>query len=536
MNQCLMGMETEYAATVLGTEGKVWPGDVCARRLMETARARLPHLQAVRGEGIFLSNGGRLYIDAGFHPEFSTPECGDPWELVRYVQGGDAILSNLAAQVASSTEGIKELLVFRGNVDYSGSHATWGCHESYLHRSSLQHLYRQIVPHLVSRVIYAGAGGFDPGSPGLEFTLSPRSLHIERASSESSTKDRGIFHTKNESLSGHGYGRLHLLCGDSLRSQTSLWLSMGTTCLAVSLAAAGETPGEAVRLATPVRALRSIVRDPACRKAVRLADGRLATALEIQHHYLAEVEAHLGARFMPDWAPLVCRRWRMILEQLERSPRELSTVLDWAIKRSLYENHLRRRGTSWRKVQFWNRTIRRLRRARQQAQRASIPCMESTVRDAPPAGETLAVTAADLLREGGMDRTAFQSFLRLRAELFEIETRFGQLGPGGVFDRLDQAGVLRHRVSGVEDIPGAMADPPARGRARLRGEQILRLSTRGKGGEASWSRVCDTEKMRTLDLSHPFEHRKKWQAVDGSRARRLGRVRELLADMVHRHS
>ena len=48
-------------------------------------------------------------------------------------------------------------------------------------------LHEQLIPHLVSRVIYAGAGGFDSTSSGLTFLLSPRVAHIFRVSSDQST-------------------------------------------------------------------------------------------------------------------------------------------------------------------------------------------------------------------------------------------------------------------------------------------------------------------------------------------------------------
>ena len=68
----------------------------------------------------------------------------------------------------------EEAALFRSNVDYGGAPTTWGCHESYLHTSDPRSLPQSLNPHLVSRIIYCGAGGFDATSPGLDFLLSPR--------------------------------------------------------------------------------------------------------------------------------------------------------------------------------------------------------------------------------------------------------------------------------------------------------------------------------------------------------------------------
>src|SRR5919199_2270855 len=39
-----------------------------------------------------LTNGARYYVDHA-HPEYSTPECADALELVRYDKAGEAILA-----------------------------------------------------------------------------------------------------------------------------------------------------------------------------------------------------------------------------------------------------------------------------------------------------------------------------------------------------------------------------------------------------------------------------------------------------------
>jgi proteasome accessory factor A len=171
-----------------------------------------------------------MYVDCGLHPEICTPECANPWDAVRYIQAGHRTLAGLAAAIESASTPGTEILCFRGNVDYSGTQATWGCHESYLHRIPLDALQPQVIPHLVTRLIYTGAGGFNPLSNGLEFTLSPRVAHIELVVSRSSTNERGIWHTKSESLCS-GYSRLHVLCGESLCSETATFLKIGATAL-----------------------------------------------------------------------------------------------------------------------------------------------------------------------------------------------------------------------------------------------------------------------------------------------------------------
>jgi hypothetical protein len=155
---------------------------------------------------MFMSNAGRFYVDCGLHPEMATPECCSPVDVVRYTLAGRRILERLAVEVAASDSRIDEIVISGCNVDYSGTNATWGCHESYLHTADPELLRNQVVPHLASRIIYTGAGGLDLRSRGIVYTLSPRVVaHIVCETSGSSTGHRGIWHTKDEPLCGRAF-------------------------------------------------------------------------------------------------------------------------------------------------------------------------------------------------------------------------------------------------------------------------------------------------------------------------------------------
>ena len=301
----LFGIETEYALTGLDGSGEPINRDIILNKLMALARARLPHVPDVTGHGMFLATGARFYIDAPDHPEFTTPECTTPWEVVRYVQAGERTLLRLADELVVRGRRVAEVVILRSNVDYSGTDSTWGTHESYLHRSNPRALPAQVIPHLVSRIIYTGAGGFNSRfRHGIDFTLSPRVPHLEHAVSEQSTHSRGIFHTKDESLSSNGYHRLHILCGESLCSELAGWLKVGTTALVVALIDGGANPGDAVHLASPLTAMQTFASDPTCTATVPASSGkqshraRHSTALPRHGRSAARhtVHAALGGR------------------------------------------------------------------------------------------------------------------------------------------------------------------------------------------------------------------------------------------------
>ncbi|MGA7343107.1 MAG: proteasome accessory factor PafA2 family protein, partial [Terracidiphilus sp.] len=483
--------------------------------------------------GLYLQNGSRFYVDCGLHPEMCTPECTSPRDAVRYIEAGHRILGSLASAVESAGGPGTEILCFRCNVDYSGSQSTWGCHESYLHRISQDELQPQIVPHLVSRLIYTGAGGFNPLSPGLEFMLSPRMAHFHRVVTENSTSERGIWHEKSDPLSAD-FSRLHVLCGESLCSNTAAYLKLGATALIVAMADAGLSPGTAVQLADPLAALHSVAADVSCKRKLRMADGRSLSAIEIQRRYLEQAESHLGAGFMPDWAPEVCRQWRAILNDLEDGLGSVEHTLDWAIKLALYANRARALGVRWEELPLLNQVI---------VQAAAVLGADketgtaSGLERAFAPGQAIPREIAEfepVLQLRGLGWQDLRNLRGSRGKFLEIDTRFGQLGPKGIFETLDRAGVLNHRVAGIDNTDQAETEPPPTGRARIRGRVVQRLAD-VESVQCEWQCIVNYSQRQVLDLSDPFAQEELWSplhpgdATDKRMSRRLGQLFNLEA-------
>ncbi|MSU57201.1 MAG: hypothetical protein EXS35_03300 [Pedosphaera sp.] len=482
MTERLMGVETEYAFVAFHRDGSVAEARPVMTQIERLAEKRLPHLRARAQRGIFLGNGSRFYRDfsnGDAHQEMTTPECPNPWDAVRYIVANELILLGLTGELLREDARLREALYFKHNVDYSGTHTSWGTHESYLTRTPIPALPEHLLPHLASRIIFTGAGGFNALTSGIEFMLSPRVAHLTQSISVGTEHDRPLFNTRDEPLAGEGFRRLHVICGESLSSHTSMWLRSATTALVVALTDGGLKPGKKVTLVEPVDAMQSFTRDPFCRARVPLLRGGMISAIEIQRHYLQLAEAHLHADFMPPWAPQVCQHWRAILDRLAQgAPESVATTLDWAIKYSLFTDRAARRGLNWEEAQ----------------------------------------------RGGGAQ------YEKLRQELFEIDVRFGQLGERGIFAGLDRAGVLQHQFPGVDNFPHAMANPPNLGRARIRGEVIKKYSGREPKHYCDWDGVWDASGSRWLDLSRPFATTEEWKTAPTPAAAPEDTGAELLFD------
>lgn len=501
----LMGGETEYGLSATRSDGRAIDQSWVLRQFIDFARAALPYT-STSANGRFLSNGGLLYLDHGLHIEWATPECTSPHDLVRFLRAGDSLILLMAGNWRRQARSLGGVFCTRCNVDYD-SRTLWASHESYLHHGQPADLPAAMVPFLVSRVVLAGAGGWNCHSPGLEFTLSPRAHFISEVANGDTQHIRPIFHTKNETLSRTGSHRLHVSCSETLCSDVATFLRFGSTALVLALAEARLLPGGRFVLASPVSALRSFAADPDCRMRVGLANGADAGAIEIQRYYLDAVERHVDR--LPDWTESVCTLWRRALDDLEQGGSAAAVTLDWAIKRRIYAHRLTKQGLSWNALEAWNSVINRMYRSwhvyGHGGERFTIEAalaastMTRVIRRIRWVAERRGLCWDDLPR-----------LAEVRRELFEIDTRFGALDEAGLFRVLDGAGVLKHRVAGV-DTSGAALDAPTDTRAHVRGAVVRRLSQARTRYGAEWTGVYDYDHQRELDLGDPFELEERWR-------------------------
>ena len=169
-------LENEYGVTcTLRGQRRLSPDEV-ARYLFRRV------VSWGRSSNVFLANGARLYLDVGSHPEYATPECDSHLRPRRARQGGGAhprAAARLSAEQRLREEGIRGVIyLFKNNTDSAGN--SYGCHENYLtsRRDDFGHYAEVLIPFLVSRQIYAGAGKVLQTARGAMFCISQRAEHI----------------------------------------------------------------------------------------------------------------------------------------------------------------------------------------------------------------------------------------------------------------------------------------------------------------------------------------------------------------------
>src|SRR5450756_2551131 len=337
MDRRIFGLENEYGVTC------VFRGQ---RRLSPDEVARYLFRRVVswgRSSNVFLRNGARLYLDVGSHPEYATPECDNVVDLVAHDKAGERILEGLLvdADRRLREEGIAgDIYLFKNNTDSAGN--SYSCHENYLvgRHGEFGRLADILIPFLVTRQIICGAGKVLQTPRGAVYCVSQRAEHIWEGVSSATTRSRPIINTRDEPhADAERFRRLHVIVGDSNMSETTMLLKVGSTDLVLRMVEAGVVIRD-LTLENPIRAIREVSHDITGRRRVRLANGREASALEIQREYYEKAADFLARRGADPVTERVLELWGRTLTAVETGDLDLvDREIDWVTKYQVIERY-----------------------------------------------------------------------------------------------------------------------------------------------------------------------------------------------------
>ncbi|HBU02904.1 MAG TPA: Pup--protein ligase [Acidimicrobiaceae bacterium] len=439
MQRRIFGIENEYGVTcTLRGQRRLSPDEV-ARYLFRRV------VSWGRSSNVFLANGARLYLDVGSHPEYATPECDSVRELVVHDKAGERILEQLltSAEQRLGDEGVHgDVYLFKNNTDSAGN--SYGCHENYCtsRRDDFSSYTEVLIPFLVSRQIYAGAGKVLQTARGARYCVSQRAEHIWEGVSSATTRSRPIINTRDEPhADAERYRRLHVIVGDSNMSEYTTFLKVGACSLMLRMLEEPQVVLRDMTLENPIRAIREISHDMTCTRRVRLANGREVTALDIQSEYLNRALRFAEHHDLTDEEQLALDMWEYTLSHLEDDPLKLDRELDWVIKYKLIEAYRERH--------------------------------DLTLSDAR-------VALVDL---------QYHDVNRERS----------------LFYRMQRKGMV-DRIVTDEEISHAVEHPPQTTRARLRGEFIKRAKERKRDYTVDWVHLkLNDQAQRTVLCKDPFK-------------------------------
>ncbi len=441
MDRRIFGIENEYGVTcTLRGQRRLGPDEV-ARYLFRRV------VSWGRSSNVFLENGARLYLDVGSHPEYATPECDSIYDCVVHDKAGERTLETLmaGAEQRLRDEGIRgTIYLFKNNTDSAGN--SYGCHENYLTRRSNDNgEYSDVlIPFLVSRQIFTGAGHILQTARGPIFSISQRAEHIWEGMSSATTRSRPIINTRDEPhADAEKYRRLHIIVGDSNMSEYSTFLKLGSTACMLRMMEDKSFSMRDFTLENPIRAIRDISHDITCRRKVRLASGRELSALDIQREYLNRALKYADLRGFSEFEQTALEMWEHCVSTIENDPFKLETQVDWVIKFRLVEAYRQK---------------------------------HSLALDHPRV-QLLDLQYHDIRRDRG------------------------------VFYKLQERG-LADRMCAEDDINTALTEPPKTTRARLRGEFIKRAKERKRDYTVDWVHLkLNDQAQRTVLCKDPFKSR-----------------------------
>jgi proteasome accessory factor A len=337
MDRRIFGLENEYGVTCTFRGQRRLSPDEVARYLFRRV------VSWGRSSNVFLRNGARLYLDVGSHPEYATPECDNIIDLVTHDKAGERILEGLLvdAERRLREEGIAgDIYLFKNNTDSAGN--SYGCHENYLvgRLGEFSRLADVLIPFLVTRQVLCGAGKVLQTPRGAVYCLSQRAEHIWEGVSSATTRSRPIINTRDEPhADAERFRRLHVIVGDSNMNEASTLLKVGTADIVLRMVEAGVVLRD-LTLENPIRAIREVSHDITCRRRVKLANGREATALEIQREYHVKATDFLERHGTDPITKRVLELWGRVLDAVDSG--DLSTVdreIDWVTKYQLIERY-----------------------------------------------------------------------------------------------------------------------------------------------------------------------------------------------------
>ncbi len=337
MDRRIFGIETEYGVTCTFHGQRRLSPDEIARYLFRRV------VSWGRSSNVFLKNGSRLYLDVGSHPEYATPECDSITDLVTHDKAGERILEGLLvdADRRLREEGIAgDIYLFKNNTDSAGN--SYGCHENYLvsRHCEFGRLTDILTPFLVTRQVICGAGKVLQTPRGTVYCVSQRAEHIWEVVSSATTRSRPIINTRDEPhADAERFRRLHVIVGDSNMSETTMLLKVGATDLVLRMVEAG-TDMRDLTLENPIRAIRDVSHDMTGRRRVRLANGREASALDIQREYLSRAKDFTDRRGLDATTKRVLDLWERTLHAVDTGDFTLvEREIDWITKFQLIERY-----------------------------------------------------------------------------------------------------------------------------------------------------------------------------------------------------
>lgn len=302
-----------------------------------------------RNDG-FLRNGSRIYICTGGHLEIATPECRNAFEVLKYDKAAELYMQ---IGVEKANERYRKKLRKRGNnsayiqcwkanVEIDKRYSR-GTHESYLvERRKFVGKENLLIPFLVLRKIFFGAGGFIAEKEGLRYVISPKAMVSKRVLTESPSQ-WPILSTRDEPLSTKDKYRVHVTSGEGVRSEVTRLLNNALTSYVIDAIETGKL-SHVEDIWNPLQTFKDISANTEGDWRIKLMNGRTESAIDyLMSYYLAVIEELFEERETSYWDKYAFDTFKRLSGKFDQGLLEDPYVvrrLEWVMKLWVIKNEI----------------------------------------------------------------------------------------------------------------------------------------------------------------------------------------------------
>ena len=295
--------------------------------------------------GGFLGNGARFYLDVS-HPEYCTPECRLPLDLVAHDKASEVVIREALRVFNLSESGRKfEIVLHKSNSDGDGD--SYGTHLNVLmsrasvsNEENFGYFLKHYVPFQIARMILIGGGkfGYENGAPKCGFQISQRADFFTQLYSANTVEKRPIFNLRDEPhADSEKYFRLHDISTDALMCEGAMFLRAGLSQIVLAMIEDKYLTDDLFP-ADPVAAIKIVSRDLDFEMPVQLSCGKQMTGLEILRYYVDKCGDYLKANPMHEQHNLAVALAKELIDKLDNDLLSTFGILDWTTALGIHES------------------------------------------------------------------------------------------------------------------------------------------------------------------------------------------------------
>ncbi len=302
-----------------------------------------------RNDG-FLRNGSRIYICTGGHLEIATPECRNAFEALKYDKAAELYMQigverankKYREKLRKRANAPSYIQCWKANVEIDKRYSR-GTHESYaVVRRNFVGKENLLIPFLVLRKIFFGAGGFVAEKEGLKYVISPKAMVSKRVLTESPSQ-WPILSTRDEPLGTKDKYRVHVTSGEGVRSEVTRLLNNALTSYVLDAIETGKL-SHVEDIWNPLQTFKDISANTEGDWRVKLTNGRTELAIDyLEANYLAVIEELFEERETSYWDKYVLDTFKRLCDKFRQGLLEDPYVvrrLEWVLKLWVIKNEI----------------------------------------------------------------------------------------------------------------------------------------------------------------------------------------------------